>query len=62
MDTIIKTKNLSQTFKSETNLGGTVCQKVASTGLWGSGKVTSRSTRIERIFEIFEYLSEPGNF
>ena len=45
MDAIIKTKDLSQFSASETDLGGTVCGKAARTDLWGSGKVTNRSTR-----------------
>ena len=49
MDAIIKTKDLSQFSASETDLGGTVCGKAARTDLWGSGKVTNRSTRRLRI-------------
>ena len=31
---------------SETNYRGTGCGKAARPGLWGSGEVTNRSTRI----------------
>ena len=54
MDTIAKTKDLSQLSICETDLGRTVCGKAARTGLWGSGKVTSRSTR-KRIDQ-FSYI------
>ncbi len=54
MDSIAKTKDLSLFSNSETGLRGTVCGKAARTGLWGSGKVTSRSTR-KRIDQ-FSYI------
>ncbi len=44
MDTVVKAENLSQLCISETVNGETVCGKAARTGLWGSGKVTNRST------------------
>ena len=49
METIAKTKDLSQYFISETDLRGTVCGKAARTDLWGSGEATNRSTRNMRI-------------
>jgi len=46
MDAIVQTKDLSQLSNSETDLGGIpkLREKIARPGLWGSGKVTSRST------------------
>ncbi len=38
-------QDLSQLAKSETLFRGTVCEKAARTGLWGSGEVKNRSTR-----------------
>ncbi|MCF8219267.1 MAG: hypothetical protein K9J21_09845, partial [Bacteroidales bacterium] len=40
-----KTQDIPLLSFSKTKLRGTVCGKSARTGLWGSGKVTSRSTR-----------------
>ncbi|MCF8219707.1 MAG: hypothetical protein K9J21_12100, partial [Bacteroidales bacterium] len=43
--TFAKTQDIPLLSFSKTKLRGTVCGKSARTGLWGSGKVTSRSTR-----------------
>ena len=37
---------------SETNYRGTGCGKAARPGLWGSGEVTNRSTRIVKSHKI----------
>jgi len=45
MATTITSETISRSKLSETNFGGTVCGKSARTGLWGCGKVTTRTTR-----------------